>query len=106
MNPFTTAHTFLETKNLKIVCYFFCGCGKVDILTSEGGVRGARFETRRKAREEHRSRPTGRGRCTHFMHNRSFKTIDPRIPGLQCRDEARRVFTDQADMARTKHEAP
>ena len=25
---------------------------------------------------------------------------------LQCRDGARRVFTDQADIARTKREAP
>ena len=32
------------------------------------------------------------------MHGRSRTTIDPRTP-VQCRDGARRVFTDQADIA-------
>ena len=38
-----------------------------------------------------------------IMHGRSGKTIDGRI---QCEDGARQVFTDQADVARTEHEAP
>ena len=35
-------------------------------------------------------------------------TIDPRIPKMpaKCRDRVRRVFTDQADIACTKREAP
>ncbi|CAN0231465.1 unnamed protein product [Laminaria digitata] len=53
-----------------------------------------------------------------FMHGRGRMTIDPRIPtmpgrstsgyrrpGRQRRDGARRVFTDQADIACTKREA-
>ena len=32
--------------------------------------------------------------------------IDPRIPIIQYRDGARRVFTDQADIACTKREIP
>ena len=56
------------------------------------------------------------------MHGRSRMTIDPRIPDdeeearqegeeeedeeEECRDGARRVFTDQAGIACTKREAP
>ena len=39
-----------------------------------------------------------------FMHGRSRMTKDPRIPAMPGR--ARRVFTDQADIASTKREAP
>ena len=39
-----------------------------------------------------------------IMHGRSCMTIDPRI-SLQLRGRARRIFTDQADTARTKREA-
>ena len=57
----------------------------------------------------------GRGRALDlmsFMHGRSRMAVDPRIPTmprrstsdfhLQCRDGARRVFTDQATIACTK----
>ena len=40
--------------------------------------------------------------CAHVMHDRCRMTIDP----AGCRDRARRVFTDQADIACTKREAP
>ena len=46
----------------------------------------------------------GGGVYSIFMHGRSRMTIDPHI--LQCRDGACRVFTDQADIASTKREAP
>ena len=52
------------------------------------------------------------GGVIHFRHNRSHVTIDPRTPTmlilapLQCRDGARRVFTDQAGVACAKREAP
>ena len=39
-----------------------------------------------------------------LMHGRSRMILDPRT--LQGRDGARWVFTDQADIARTKREAP
>ena len=42
--------------------------------------------------------------CTYFMHIHNLKTVDPPIP--QYRDGARRIFTDQADIACTKREAP
>ena len=45
------------------------------------------------------------GGCTHFIHTRSLKSIDP-LASLQCRDGTRRVFTEQVDIARTKREAP
>ena len=49
---------------------------------------------------------SGRGRRGVLIvsHDRSRMTIDPCI--LQCRDGARRVFTDQADIACNKREAP
>ena len=37
------------------------------------------------------------------MHGRSYTTIKLRIP--KCRDGARRVFTDRADIACTKRKA-
>ena len=40
--------------------------------------------------------------CTHVMHGRSRVTL----ASLQCRDRARGVLTDQADIACTKREAP
>ena len=44
----------------------------------------------------------GRGRgCTQVAHGRSRMTID-----LLCRDGAHRVFTNQADIACNKREAP
>ena len=44
--------------------------------------------------------------CTQFVHARSRMTIDSRIPTmLLCRDGARRVFTNQADIACIKLEA-
>ena len=48
--------------------------------------------------------PAGTG-CTQLVHGRSRMTTGPRIP-LLCRDGARRVFIDQADIACTKREAP
>ena len=42
------------------------------------------------------------GVCTHSMHSRSRMTVDPRTPTMP--DGARRVFTDQADIAFTKRE--
>ena len=45
----------------------------------------------------------GGGGCTQFVHGRSRMTIDPRT---LCREGARRVFTNQADIACTKREAP
>ena len=42
----------------------------------------------------------GVGVLEYHAHGRSRMTIDPRI--LQCRDGARRVFTDQANFACTK----
>ena len=44
----------------------------------------------------------GREGCTNSMQNRSRMTLASR----RCRDGARRVFTDQADIACTKREAP
>ena len=38
------------------------------------------------------------------MRSRSSKTIHQALATLQCRDGARRVFTDQADIACTKRE--
>ena len=46
----------------------------------------------------------GMGGCTQFVHGRSRTTIDPRIPTMP--DGARRVFTNQADIACIKREAP
>ena len=43
-----------------------------------------------------------RGRTHVIFYGRGRMTLAP----LQCRDGARRVFTDQADIARTKREAP
>ena len=40
------------------------------------------------------------------MRGRNRMTINPRIPTVQCRDGARRVFTNQADIACPKREAP
>ena len=45
------------------------------------------------------------GGCTQFVHGRSRLTIDPSIRTI-CRDGARRVFTSQEDIARTKPDAP
>ena len=39
-----------------------------------------------------------------IMHGRSRMNID--LASLQCRDGARRVFTDEADIACTESEAP
>ena len=44
----------------------------------------------------------GRG-CPQFVHGRSRMATDPRI---QCRDGARRVFTNQTGIACTKREVP
>ena len=43
--------------------------------------------------------------CAHVMHGRTRITIDPRYP-YNAGDGARRVFTDQADIACTKRKAP
>ena len=42
------------------------------------------------------------------MHGRSRMNLDPRIPTTMPGDEARRVFTNQADIdiASTKREVP
>ena len=53
--------------------------------------------------EEAEAEDEGGGGGTHFMHHRSLNTIDPRI--LQGRHRARRVLTDQADIACTQREA-
>ena len=47
----------------------------------------------------------GRGGCTQFVHGRSRTGIDPCIPTI-CREGARWVFTNQADITCTKREAP
>ena len=44
--------------------------------------------------------------CTHVMHGRSRMTLDPRIPTMPGWNGARGVFTDQADIASAKSEAP
>ena len=44
----------------------------------------------------------GGGGCTQLVHGRSRMTIDSRM----CWDGERRVFTNQADIACTKREAP
>ena len=51
-------------------------------------------------------RERGGGRRIHFIRSGSLKTIDPRTPKMSGRRVARRVFTDQADIACTKREAP
>ena len=42
--------------------------------------------------------------CTHFMHSRSLRTIDPRIPTMP--GWSMLGITDQTDIARTKRHAP
>ena len=44
------------------------------------------------------------GGVTHTMHDRSRMNINPRIPTMTGRSTS--VFTDQADIASTKHEVP
>ena len=47
------------------------------------------------------------GGVLHIMHCRSrMRDRRPSHPDVQCRDGARRVFTDRADSACTKREAP
>ena len=47
---------------------------------------------------------SSRGGVLIIMHGRNRMTIDPRVPTM--RKGARRVFTDQADIACTEREAP
>ena len=54
--------------------------------------------------EKHDIGRGGAGGGTQFIHGRSRVTIDPRIRSI--RDGARRVFTNQSDIACTKREAP
>ena len=42
--------------------------------------------------------------CTHVMHGRSRMTVDPRIPTMPGQSTS--GFTDQADIASNKREAP
>ena len=51
------------------------------------------------------SRKARAGGGTRFVHGRSRKTIDPRVPTMTGRSMLG-VFTDQADIACTKCEAP
>ena len=46
----------------------------------------------------------GGGGVLIVMNSRSLETIDPRTPMIECRDGARQVFTDQADIACTKRD--
>ena len=48
----------------------------------------------------------GGGGNSKFMHGRGYDHSYYTVASLPCRDGARRVFTDQADIACTKREAP
>ena len=65
-----------------------------------GGGRGGEKERRKRSTVVGGARGGG---VTRFMHSRSLQTID--LAPLQRQDSARRVFTDQADIACTKSEA-
>ena len=87
-------------------------CVRTEPFYDPAGTGGKIFKLRRPRTENQyccrrntsERAGVGGGVCARVMHG-SRMTIDPRIP-LQCRDDACRVFTDQADIACTKRETP